>query len=104
MMTILILFALETVLIYSKNARLTYYFFEDKVTEQNKGAKSILYHAIENIIVKRNLADKLFDTATIILEPGLEIKGFQFSIKFINNYSQLYNWIGKLVERAKKMV
>jgi len=97
MTTILLLFALESVLNYSKIARLTYSFFDDKIAIQNKESESLFYYNIRNIAVKRNLADKLFDTAELILSPN-------FSIKFINNYPQLYNWVQQLVERSKKMV
>ena len=91
-----VLFVLGTILNHSKVARLTYSFFDDKLTIQNKESKSIFYQNIENLTVKQNLADKVFDTATITLTP-------EFSIKFINNYSQLYNWIKQLVERSRQM-
>ncbi len=97
MLTLFLLFALESLLNYSKIARITYYFFDDKITLQDKESKSLFYYNINNITIKRNLIDRLFNTATIVLAPG-------FSIKFINHYSQLHNWINQLVERAKKMV
>lgn len=79
---------------YSKTARLTYSFFDDKLSIENKGSESLFYQYVDNLTIKRNFVDKLFGTATIVLTP-------EFSIKFINDYSPLYDWIRQLVDRWK---
>ncbi len=91
-----ILFVFESIMTYSKADRLTYYFHDDKLTVQNKELRSIDYLDVQNTSIKQNLVDKVFNTGTIILAPD-------FSIKFINNSSQLYNWINQLVARSRQM-
>jgi len=91
---LIILCGLDFFLNYSKTARLTYSFFDDKLSIENKGSESLFYQYVDNLTIKRNFVDKLFGTATIVLTP-------EFSIKFINDYSPLYDWIRQLVDRWK---
>lgn len=75
-----------------KQAQKKYVFLKDRII---LGEKEINYHAITNTMKKQNFWDKLFKTYSIKLGEG-------FQIKNVSLERDVENYIGQLVEYAKK--
>lgn len=91
---LVVLFAMEPILSYSKASKISYNFFDDRISLEGKKQQSILYRDVTDMALRQNFTDKPFNTYSLMLEPD-------FRISFINNGSQVYVYLQKLVQRAR---
>lgn len=84
---------LETFLAYNKTKTAKYNFYQNRI--EFKG-KSAYYSNIDNVYLKQNFFDKLFDTGTIVLHPYMKMKN-------VANAGYMTNYIKQLIQRARKV-
>jgi len=94
-----IIIILGIIVEYVRANNWSYHFFNDKVEFHKKYGqkhKDILYNEITRVDIERNYFDRLFNTATYVLRPGMKIR-------FINYTNNMYFYVQKLVERSRKL-
>lgn len=85
---------INLVLVYRNILKESYMFYPDKIEYSGKKPKRILFFQITGISFKKNLIDKVFNTAAIVLEPDFEIKNIESS-------EQVYLYVQKLIQYYK---
>lgn len=85
---------INLMLIYKNILKKSYLFYPDRIEYVGKKPKRISFSQIIGISFKKNSMDRIFNTATIVLEPDFEIKD-------IENSEQVYFYIQRLVQYYK---
>ena len=91
---LILLLVLQLFFTFRKTSKASYKFYPDRIEFPGKKPLTVFLINITNVTLKKDVFDKMFNTGTIVLEPGMKIKG-------VGNFDQVYTYVQKLVESAK---
>ena len=87
---LLVLLAIIQMILYATKLE-KYVFYQDRIV---KGKDVAYYRDMATISVKKGFLDKLFNTGTIVVSQG-------FELKHLSNYMQVYNYLLQLIQRSR---
>ncbi|GEM_PF-3920629 len=91
---LLLLFAIEALTIYRKYTVMVYDFYPEHIELYGRKPQTMSWSMVEEVRLKRNLADCVFGTGTIILKPS-------FRIEHIEAPESVFTYVQRLVTQAK---
>ena len=89
---VVILFFLDIILYYTRVKLTSYNFYPSVIEIKGKKSKQANLGGVERIDLRRNVFDKPFSTATIVL-------GKDFKLKGVVNYQRVYEYSRQLWQR-----
>ena len=86
---VIILLVADIILTSAKTKKIVYEFYLDSIKLIEKKETVIPIAEIQSVDVKRNIFDKIFRTATIVIQH-------EFKIKHIDDYDQIVSYVNQL--------
>jgi hypothetical protein len=89
-----LLVVIQALLSYLQTAKTQYAIYRNRV--QIEGAKQgyVMFSTIQEVKQKRNFFDKLFNTASLVFVPGLELPA-------VSNYDQLNAYVQQMMQYSR---
>ncbi len=79
--------------IRSKN--ISYMFYQNRIEQQGDEPMMIYLGNVSMVYLKKSLADRIFGTGTIYLEPGFAIRG-------VKHPDEIHQYVQRLVQLARQ--
>ena len=76
---------------HARIRKIRYHVHDDRVQKEGTSHGYISLHSVAGLRIEKNWIDRLFGTATIVLEPG-------FRLRHIKNYQHVYDYLHKQVQ------
>jgi len=94
---LLLLLVVELLTVYRKHTIMVYDFYPEHIELYGSKPQTLSWSMVEDVKLKRSLADRVFGTGTIILKPG-------FRIEHIEAPEAVFTYVQRLVTQAKGQV
>lgn len=92
-LVVLILVQSKLSRIRSKN--INYVFYQNRIEQQGEEPMMVYLGNVSMVYLKKSLADRIFGTGTIYLEPGFAIRG-------VKNSDEIHQYVQRLVQLARQ--
>lgn len=92
---LLLLIIVQSKISRIKSKNINYMFYQNRIEQQGDEPMMIYLGNVSMVYLKKSLADRIFGTGTIYLEPGFAIRG-------VKNSDEIHQYVQRLVQLARQ--